>query len=300
MSIRYLLASVLLAGGCVGDLTPVADDDGDDDVTGPDAGNPNTGGQARQLFDRDVFPILSAKCGAGCHLTTSASSTPFVSTTPDQGWITAVGFDSVVGNFTTAGAPIWTKMVPGPHQGRTYTPDEQAKITAWLAAEVEDRSTSNPGTDGGSPGTETPAQATARIISEWSGCLKQADFEALGFGVAWANKGSNQGNCEQCHTSGAYGFKANDDNIGMYETLSTNKYYMMAYFAPDISDLANAKMVPNYPNFVRVGLRQVPHQEHPAFNTDLNDGAFQKLQQLYDLTMGYKTAGTCGPPRIPQ
>lgn len=299
MSIRYLLAAVLLAGGCVGDLTPVADDDGDDDGSGPDAGN--TGGaEARAMFDRDVFPILSAKCGAGCHLTTSSSSTPFVATSVDQGWITAVGFDSVVGNFTTVGAPIYTKVVPGPHQGRTYTPDEQAKITAWLAQEVEDRSTGTGGGDGGTPGTETPAQATARIISEWSGCLKQTDFEAIGFGVAWANKGSNQGNCEQCHTSGAYGFKANDDNIGMYETLSTNKYYMMAYFAPDISNLADAKMMPNYPNFIRVGQRQVPHQEHPAFNTDPNDAAFLKLQELYDLTMGYKTAGTCGPPRIPQ
>jgi hypothetical protein len=189
-------------------------------------------------------------------------------------------------------------MVPGPHQGRTYTADEQMKVQAWLAQEVTERSTT-PGDPPPGPGEETPAQATARIISEWSGCLKLEDFTALNFGPSWANKGSNQGNCEQCHTSGAYGFKANDDNAGMYETLTTNKYYMMAYFAPDISDLANAKMVPNYPNFVRVGLRQVPHQEHPSFNTNLNDQAMQTLQQLYDRTMGYKTAGTCGPPRIP-
>jgi hypothetical protein len=299
MSIRYLLAAALLAGGCVGDLTPIEGDD-DDDTGGPDAGS-NTGGQARQIFERDVYPILSAKCGAGCHLTASASSTPFVSTSVDQGWITTVGFASVVGNFTTTGAPIYTKVVPGPHSGVTYSQAEMDKITGWLAQEVTDRSTSNPGTDGGTTSTETPAQATARIISEWSGCLKETDFIALGFGEAWANKGSNQGNCEQCHTSGAYGFKANDDNAGMYVTLSTNKYYMMSFFAADISDpnLANAKMIPNYPNFIRVGQRNVPHQEHPAFNTDLNDAAFVKLQELYDLTMGYKTAGTCGPPIIP-
>ena len=166
MSIRYLLAAVLLAGiagGCVGDLTPVqGDDDGDDDVTGPDGGG-NTGGAARQMFERDVFPIMTAKCGAGCHLTTSASSTPFVATSVDQAWITAVGFESVVGNFTTTGAPIYTKVVPGPHNGKTYTADEQAKITAWLAQEVEDRSTVNPGTDGGgNPGTETPAVTWAQ------------------------------------------------------------------------------------------------------------------------------------------
>ena len=75
MSIRYLLTAVLLAGGCVGDLTPVADD-GDDDGVSPDAGGGGGGGVARQMFERDVFPILTAKCGAGCHLTTSSSSTP--------------------------------------------------------------------------------------------------------------------------------------------------------------------------------------------------------------------------------
>ena len=63
MSIRYLLTAVLLAGGCVGDLTPV--DDGDDDDVQPDAGgNNNGGGQARQIYERDVFPIMAAKCGA--------------------------------------------------------------------------------------------------------------------------------------------------------------------------------------------------------------------------------------------
>jgi hypothetical protein len=300
MTIRYLLAAVLLAGGCVGDLTPVADDNGDDDDTQTDGGGQTTG-QARAIFERDVYPILSAKCGAGCHLTASASSTPFVASSVSNSWVTTVGFSSVVGNFTTTGAPIYTKLVPGPHSGKNYTADEEAKIVAWLAQEVADRADVVPGSDGGGQtGTETPAQASQRIVAEWSGCLKQTDFEALGFGEAWANKGSNEGNCEQCHTAGYSGFKANDDNAGMYETLSTNKYYMFAYFAADISDpnLANAKMVPNFMNFQRVGQRQVPHQEHPAFNTDLNDNAFQKLQQLYDLTMGYKTAGTCGPPRI--
>ncbi len=297
MSIRYLLTAALLAGGCVGDLTPVADD-GDDDVPGTDAGT-TTPALARGMFERDVFPILSAKCGAGCHLTTSSSSTPFVAAAVGTSYITATGFDSVVGNFTGPGAAMYARLVPGPHNGRTYTTDEQAKITAWFAQEVTERATNTGGTDGGTV-SESPAQATARIISEWSGCLKLTDFTTLNFGPAWANKGSNQGNCEQCHTSGAYGFKANDDNTGMYETLTTNKYYMMAYFSADISDLANPKMVPNFVNFQRVGLRQVPHQEHPSFNTNLNDAAFVTLQQLYDLTMGYKTAGTCGTPRIPQ
>lgn len=296
MSIRYLLTAVLLAGGCVGDLTPVADD-GDDDVS-PDAGG-NTGGVARQMFERDVFPVMSAKC-AGCHGPTGAVSTPFVASAVANAYVTATGFDSVVGNFTTTGAALYAKVVPGPHQGQTYTADEQSKISAWLAQEVSERSTGTGGTDAGTGGTETPAQITQRLVGEWSGCLKVTDFTDTNFGPSWANKGSNEGNCEQCHTNGYSGFKANDDNTGMYETLSTNKYYMLAYFSVDLGNLADAKVVPNFANFQRVGQRQIPHQEHPAFNTNLNDAAFVALQALYDKTMANKAAGTCGPPRITQ
>jgi hypothetical protein len=60
------------------------------------------------------------------------------------------------------------------------------------------------------------------------------------------------------------GFIANDDNTLMYNTLSTNKFYMLAFFAVDLTDMANPKMVPNFGTFERVGLRMIPHQDHPA------------------------------------
>ncbi len=67
----------------------------------------------------------------------------------------------------------------------------------------------------------------------------------------------------------------------------------------DLTDLAAAKMTPNFANFQRVGQRQVPHQAHPAFNTNANDAAFVALQALYDKTLANKAAGTCGPSRLP-
>lgn len=293
MSIRILVASALLAAaGCVGTLDP---NPAVDAGNGSDGGG---GGAARQNYLTNVYPIMQAKC-AGCHSTTAANATPFVGATAAVAYEAIVGFTSVVGNFTETGAGVYARVnVTGGHQGKTYTTDEANKIKAWLAAEVTERNGTGPG-PGPGPGPETPAQITARLISEWSGCLKETDFVANNFGGRWANKGSNQGNCEQCHTSGAYGFIANDDNTIMYNTIAKNKFYMLAFFAVDLTDMANAKIVPNFGTFERTGLRMVPHQDHPAFNTDRQDDAFVALQQLYDLTMGYKTAGTCGPPQIP-
>ncbi|MEZ4404211.1 MAG: hypothetical protein R3B06_29585 [Kofleriaceae bacterium] len=286
----------MAAAGCVGTLDPAP---GVDAGSGTDGGNTNS--VARGLYITNVFPIMQAKCG-GCHTTTAQLATPFVGTSSANAYEAIVGFSSVVGNFSETGAPVYTKVFPGGHQGQSYVAAEQTKIKEWLAAEVQERATNpNPNPNP----TETPGQATARIISEWSGCLKESDFidigNGTGFGEMFSNKGSNEGNCEQCHTSGAYGFLVNDDNTLVYNTVSTNKYYMLSYFAADLTDLANPKMVPNFANFERVGQRMVPHQDHPQFNTDrANDPALLALQTLYDRTMGYKTAGTCGTPRIPQ
>ena len=137
-------------------------------------GDGGGGGAARQAYLSNVYPIMQAKC-AGCHSTTAANATPFVGASAANAYEAIVGFTSVVGNFTETGAAMYTKVIAaGGHQGKTYSADEQTKIKAWLAAEVTERN-GGPG-PGPGPGPETPAQATARLISEWSGCLKLEDF----------------------------------------------------------------------------------------------------------------------------
>lgn len=292
---QLLLAASLVLGtvGCVGGIS------GGDDVV-PPGDDGTTGDTARVLFERDVYPIISANCGAGCHLVGSTpASTPFVATTKAESYLTATGYDSVVGNFTEAGAPIWTKIVPGPHNSRTYNADQQLKISAWLAKEVQERSGTNP-TD--PPPTESPGQATARLISEWSGCLNVQDFIDTRFGESWANQGSDAGNCENCHSTGAYGMFANDDNAMMYEVLSTRREYMLFFFKADVT-ITPAAMATNEQHFITLGLAQPPHQEHPEFNPNqANNGLgispVANLTELYNRTMAHKAAGTCGPPRI--
>jgi hypothetical protein len=303
---QLLLAATFLLGtvGCVGGIGGVGDDGGDDG--GGDDAPP--AGLAKQMYEEDVYPIMTAQCGAGCHLVGSATSTPFISTTVDQAYLTVTGYNSVVGNYTQAAAGIWTKVVPGPHNARTYTADQQAAITAWLAQEVTERQNGNsPPT---TPGGESPGQVSERLVTQWMSCLRETDFLELRFGEAWSNQGSGEGNCEVCHETGYKGMIANDDNATMYQVLSTQREYMLFFFLPNVIDLSMARMEASENHFIQLGLRQPPHQEHPQFdanqaNNGLGTAPLEVLRQLTLRTQGYvAAAGTanCAPiaPPPPQ
>src|SRR5262245_1021908 len=108
MTMRQLLLASLfaMAAGCVGGISG-----GDDGMMNDDDGNPPTG-TAKQLFEQTVYPIISQNCGAGCHLADgSATSTSFVGTSVANSYDTIIGYNSVVGNFTLEGAPIWGKIM---------------------------------------------------------------------------------------------------------------------------------------------------------------------------------------------
>src|SRR5678815_5749069 len=92
---------------------------------------------ARVLFERDVYPILMAKC-VSCHATTSPSALGFVDLDPTGDYDTIVNTAAVVGDFSAAAAPIIT-AVEQKHAPVAYTADEHARIVNWLTTEVEER-----------------------------------------------------------------------------------------------------------------------------------------------------------------
>lgn len=134
---RAFVAVALFTVACTGELTPIPDEGGDDDVGGGVDGG-GGGGTARQMYERDVFPIMTAKCGPGCHQGIGPASTPFVGADAATAYTTLAAYPAVVGAYTTA-APIYALVVPGPHNGRTYTAAEQTKLQTWLAAEAASR-----------------------------------------------------------------------------------------------------------------------------------------------------------------
>jgi hypothetical protein len=107
---------------------------------------------------------------------------------------------------------------------------------------------------------------------------------------------SGAGACIQCHVNGQGNFLASTDSTRVFRVLTTDQYYMAAYFVPDVSDLSQAKMVINSDAFRRVGTGVYPYIEHPRF--DPASAGFNALTSFYNKTMARKTAGTCAPPRI--
>ena len=134
-------------------------------------------------------------------------------------------------------------------------------------------------------------------MREWSGCMKQTDFDAANVAAAWANTGSDEGNCEVCHEAGYAAFIATENRTRMFNAISTDRFFMMSFFTPDITDLANATMKINEAAILRVADALPPHTEHPRFNPNDNGGQ-DALLQFYTAAMAHKTAGTCDPPRL--
>lgn len=304
--ITAALSAAALAG-CVGGLemnTP----NGGDGQGGGGGTDPNLDlTEAKALYDNNVYEIQKTRCGA-CHMDTGpvGNLTGYIAADPARGYETVTGFQSVVGNFTSAVAGVIVKLdVPGGHPAGAayqYTEDELAAITEWLDKEVELRSKvpEGGGTDtGGGGGGETPAAATNRLMAEWSGCMSLDNFNAANMGPAWGNLSTNNNQeCENCHVSGAEGFIASTLPEPFFNVISSNKYYMLQYFTVDLANgVANAAIKINETSFIGVSDGQDPHRQHPRFDPLDNEG-MDALRQFYELTNARKVAGTCDPSRI--
>jgi hypothetical protein len=297
-----LLAVVAAVGlvGCVGGIDTPNDpaDPVNPDPNGVGGGaNGPAAAEARALFEDTVFPVLEAKCES-CHSVAgpSGNTTGFVGTSKADAYVSAVGFQAVVGDWTPTGAPILLKITPGNHQGTSYTQADKDKITAWLTKELSARSGGG-GTNPPPAGGESPAEATVRLTKEWSGCMTLANFTAANM-KAWGNMRADNSACKTCHGEGEYGNIALDTDNPFFTVISTNKYYMAQYFSADLSGgVANAKMIINTRSFVGVGTGKAPHAAHPRFNLQGSTG-MAALQKFYDSTLAAKAAGTCGPPTL--
>jgi hypothetical protein len=279
MFIRSSSLSCLLLSFVTGCLPPMGTqrEEGtpDGNPVTPDADN-QQGFTARQLFDNNVFSIISAKCNsAACHGETAPVTNPnFVDATATEAYDRATTQPKLVGDYSSA-APILTKIAAG-HKGVTYSPQDIGAIGKWLQKEVDER----------------PPQRD--LIREWSGCMTLDDFQASNMAQATGNEETNQGRCKTCHALGEYDHVASDQQAAFFQMLTTDRTWLGQYFAVDAM---NTTVLVNQVNFDEVGNGLAPHTTHPRFDAQNGQGRVA-LRDFHARTLVHFNAKTCAPPRF--
>lgn len=278
-----LLTTILFlaATGCVGDIG----DDNPGTGSGSGSGSGDTRA-AKEIFKADVHPAVAKCAGLACHntdATATAAKSKFYSPDAEASYQATVMAPNLIGSpeFSSI-APILTYVQAG-HQGITYSPDDTAKITAWLAAETKERTP----TDGGN---QPPPFDVKASLKEWSGCMSLENFQASNMTQAWSTLGAdNLQKCLNCHNGGVDGFLISANAEQFFTGLSTQTEYLIKYFSVDV---AARKVI------VGTGAFESANKitNHPTF--PIENPGMVALKKFYDLTVARKEANQCDPPRL--
>lgn len=267
----WVLGVICLMAACTTNDMPEPDvDAGYPTGDAPDAEPPAA------AFD-EVHPILTAKC-VTCHGTASAMNvTKFVGRDLAATYSTITNQTALVGNFTASTAPVLTKLTSA-HQGLTYTAAESAAISTWLDDEVATRfpATVNPAN------TETPSEATLRLVTAYQDCMNIPDAQTLGGWMTTPDPAHSAQPCDNCHATGGHGFLASLDASFFGAALRQYPQLTAQYYIVDLSNgVANARVIVNTANFERVASRQGPHANHPPFDVSATSAGLAAINAAY-------------------
>lgn len=277
-----ILTALVLASGCVGGLDDL------DNTPPPEEPDP-TAKQGPAKFRSDVHPILAVCGGAACHETTavSAALSKFYTADAAASYTATTRTISLVGTFTNI-APILTYITPnGGHNGMSYTDDQKAKITAWLAIEAQERAGEGP--------SGPPPIDPKEVLRVWSGCMTLESFQAADM-YLWGNIPSGVGGqaCRNCHQAGLDGFMSGNGTANgqavFFEAISKTTTFLLKYFTVD----AMGKVIINTGAMTNAGATIAAH---PRFN-GLENAGMTALEDFYMRTQAVQAAGECGPPKL--
>jgi len=283
-----ITAAFLLLTGCVGDV---------DDINTPPGGTPDggttpTAKKGKENYVANVHPIMLRCAGAGCHSQGGVTGM-YGYAIGDAGasYEEVIKLPTLVGTYTQASAPIFTKIQAG-HQAITYSATDISKINAWFAQELADRMTPDPNMPPPPPLVDAAAK-----LREWSGCMKIADFNTAQMAQKWGALAAGTQRCANCHGGGGFAFMSGNGTADIFfSTITTQKDLLLKYFTVD----PTGQVIINQAAFNNAGvaLPAGGTSNHPAFNPTTNAG-MDALLLFYTAAKAHQTAATCDPPRLP-
>ncbi len=248
---------------------------------------------ARDLFDRNVAPLLQQKC-ASCHANTSPGDGPdFMGASPNPTtWYTAIAAArTVIGNtpYLQVASPQDSPLIAkGEHSGPAFSASEVATISAFLVKEAQERGLGNPNP---SPSPSPTADYTPKNLREaivrFTACMQRADWDqtvAQNQQTNFAYQNSTDGPCYACHatgTAGAYLSQNSSDTFDAHK--DSSRYYVLKLVLGTVNADGSFKdLVPAY-RMRDKGAPPFGTPPHPSYQ--LTPERDQALNEFVDRTL---------------
>lgn len=189
--------------------------------TGGSGGLPDDGYYtAKELFDRDAYPILSTRC-TPCHSLGYNEAPIWMGVDASNSYARIEAYPKT---FIAYPENSWFRL-KGEHTGPALEAYEDLLISDWLTVEVKERSLvgeeyygpegeGGAGGAGGSPGTG-PVTLT-EALDQFGKCMTMEDWQATGM-VNLPDQPTEFGACKSCHFAGMGGNFLSGDDVVTFE-----------------------------------------------------------------------------------
>lgn len=263
------------------------------DVTAVTGVNVAAGGailSARELFDRNVSPILELRC-AFCHSGANVVDGPdFMGAAPID------FYDNLTGDarFVPARPDDSLLLLKGEHTGPAFTAQEAQTVTAWLLKEADER-----GLVPAEPNPELPpADYTPKTVTDalerFGNCMLRADWDAtygLSEDTQVAYQNTTEGRCYACHATGTAGAFLSQSPGDTFDQSTVRPYVLKLVLPTANEDGSFRALVPAYRFRDKGGDQGHPSYQLTAERSDaINAFVNTTLLRFSDFTQ------PCPPP----
>jgi hypothetical protein len=239
---------------------------------------------ARELFDRNVSPILDQRC-ASCHLGANPVDGPdFLGAAPGG------AYDVLTGDLRMVPARPEDSilLLKGEHTGPAFTMVEAQTVTAWLLKEADERGLA-PEVDPEEPpvGDFTP-KTVAEALTRFGNCMQRTDWDET-YGqnentqVAYQN--TTEGRCYSCHSTGTAGSFLSQSSGDTFDMNKQRPYLLKLVLPTANEDGSFRALVPAYRFRDKGGDQGHPSYQLTAERSDaLNAFVDRALARFSDFT----------------
>lgn len=185
--------------------------------TGGSGGIPDDGFlTAKELFDRDVYPIFSTRC-TPCHSLGHNSAPIWMGVDASNSYARIEAYPKTFVVFPENSL----FLLKGQHTGPALEDYEKLLVSDWLSAEVNERSLVGEeyygpeGEGGGGVGGSSPV-TLEEALAQFGNCMTWEDWQATGM-VNLPDQPTEFGACKSCHFAGMGGNYLSNDGTMTFE-----------------------------------------------------------------------------------